>query len=162
MTRPPWWKGARGEWYMVGQFGLGALVVFGPRRIAGWPAADLPWPWACQDAGAAFIVAGSLLFAAGVARLGSNLSPFPRPLAGATLVETGAYRIVRHPLYSGLLAAGLGWAVFVRSWLTLLYVGLSFAWLDLKARREERWLVERFPQYRDYQRRVRRLVPFLY
>jgi protein-S-isoprenylcysteine O-methyltransferase Ste14 len=34
--------------------------------------------------------------------------------------------------------------------------------LEVKSRREERWLREKFPEYAAYQRRVRRLIPFLY
>jgi protein-S-isoprenylcysteine O-methyltransferase Ste14 len=42
------------------------------------------------------------------------------------------------------------------------YAALLFLLFDAKARREERWLVEKFPSYAGYQRRVRKLVPFLY
>jgi protein-S-isoprenylcysteine O-methyltransferase Ste14 len=56
----------------------------------------------------------------------------------------------------------IGWAIAVRSWLTLAYALLLLVFLDVKSRREEQWLRERFPTYRDYQRRVRKLVPFLY
>jgi len=47
-------------------------------------------------------------------------------------------------------------------WLTLAYAALLSVLFDAKARREERWLVEKFPSHADYQRRVRTLVPFVY
>ena len=50
----------------------------------------------------------------------------------------------------------------MQSWLTLGYVAVLFVFLDLKSRREERLLIERFPEYVDYPRRVRKLVPFVY
>jgi protein-S-isoprenylcysteine O-methyltransferase Ste14 len=46
-------------------------------------------------------------------------------------------------------------------WLTLAYAALLSVLFDAKARREERWLVEKFPSHADYQRRVRTLVPFV-
>ncbi len=53
-------------------------------------------------------------------------------------------------------------ALYVQSWLTLGYVAVLFVFLDLKSRREARLLIERFPEYVDYRRRVRKLVPFVY
>jgi protein-S-isoprenylcysteine O-methyltransferase Ste14 len=94
--------------------------------------------------------------------LGHNLTPLPRPKDDATLVVTGAYRLVRHPIYSGLTAMAFGWGMWVHGWLTLGYALLLFAFFDLKSRREERWLMEKFPDYAAYQRRVRKLIPFVY
>jgi protein-S-isoprenylcysteine O-methyltransferase Ste14 len=161
-NQAPWWKGTRGEWYVVAQVALIALVFLGPRTVSGWPAPGFPFSRACQDVGAVVIVAGTVLFLAGLMRLGPNLTPLPRPKDDATLVQTGSYHIVRHPMYSGGLAAALGWALFVQSWLTVGYVALLLVFLDVKSRREEQWLTEKFPAYRDYQRRVRKLVPFVY
>ena len=54
------------------------------------------------------------------------------------------------------------WALLVQGWLTLGYAALLFVFLDFKSRREEQWLAEKFPAYGDYQRRVRKLIPFVY
>ena len=43
-----------------------------------------------------------------------------------------------------------------------MYAALLFLLFDAKARREEAWLVEKFPSYAEYRRRVRKLVPFVY
>ncbi|MFH2119369.1 MAG: methyltransferase, partial [Pseudomonadota bacterium] len=72
------------------------------------------------------------------------------------------FALVRHPIYSGGLLFSLGWALYVQGWLTLGYVAALFVFLDVKSRREERWLTEKFPTYTAYQQRVRRLVPFVY
>ena len=65
-------------------------------------------------------------------------------------------------MYGGGLGVALGWVLIVGSFLTLAYAVLLFIFMDIKSRREERWLTEKFPGYADYQRRVRRLVPFIY
>ncbi len=160
--RAPWWEGARGEWYVVVQVGIFAMVVLGPRTVHGWPEWVPPWTVLASAAGGVLIVAGGALAVGGVLRLGANLSALPYPKDGAPLVETGPYRIVRNPIYSGLILAAFGWALWVHGWLTLLYAVLLFVFFDVKSRLEERWLCERFPAYAAYQKRVRKLIPWVY
>ena len=75
---------------------------------------------------------------------------------------TGAYSLVRHPIYSGIIFMALGWAAWRHSWATAGYVLLLFAFFDVKSRREERWLGEKFHEYGAYRQRVRKLIPFVY
>jgi protein-S-isoprenylcysteine O-methyltransferase Ste14 len=157
-----WWRGRRGEWYVVLQFVLFALVAAGPPTWDGLPAWPIPDGPMAAGAGALLIAGGAALAIAGARQHGAGLQALPYPRDGGTLLISGPYRIVRHPIYSGAVCIALGWAVWRRGWFTLSYVALLFALFDAKARREERWLVERFPSYAGYQRRVRRLVPFLY
>jgi steroid 5-alpha reductase family enzyme len=58
--------------------------------------------------------------------------------------------------------SALGWALCVRGWLTVGYVVVLFVLLNRKSALEERWLSEKYPTYGDYQRRVCKLVPFIY
>lgn len=90
------------------------------------------------------------------------LSALPRPLDASELVESGPYRFVRHPIYLGLIVAASGVALIRASLLiAVLAVGLGVV-LDLKRRREEAWLLERYPAYAAYRARTKALVPFLY
>jgi protein-S-isoprenylcysteine O-methyltransferase Ste14 len=162
MTRPAWWRGKRGEWYVAAQVALFLLVALGPRTWRGWPRWVFPDNGLVSLAGGACLLGGGALVFAGIARLGSKISPLPYPAAEGTLHETGAYRIVRHPIYSGGLFMAVGWALWSHGWLTFAYSALLFLFLDVKARREERWLREKFPAYTGYQRRVRKFIPFLY
>jgi protein-S-isoprenylcysteine O-methyltransferase Ste14 len=139
-----------------------ALVFFGPRTLFGRPAWAFPFPHACPLVGRVLMVAGGALLLAGLLRLGPGLTPLPFPREGAALVQTGPFALVRHPMYGGGLVLAVGWALCVQGWLTLGYVAALFVFLDAKSRREERWLVEKYPEYPAYQRRVRRFVPFLY
>jgi protein-S-isoprenylcysteine O-methyltransferase Ste14 len=69
---------------------------------------------------------------------------------------------VRHPIYSGLILAALGWAFWVHGWLTIGYVVVLFVFFDIKSRREERWLAEKYAGYEAYRKRVHKLIPFVY
>ena len=66
--------------------------------------------------GLGFAVLGSIA-------LGRNLSPFPKPKAKGTLVESGIFSVVRHPIYSGLSLAAFGWSLIWNS-ITALVVAL--------------------------------------
>lgn len=157
-----WWKGARGEWFVVAQVVLIGLVFLGPRTVGGQSAWTFPFPQACTVVGAVLMAVGSVLFFAGIVCLDRGLTPLPYPKEGTKLIEKGPYALVRHPIYSGGLVICLGWALYVQGWLTLGYVLVLFVFLDVKARREEKWLLERFPVYTNYQQRVRKLIPFIY
>ncbi len=158
----PWWKGARGEWLVVVQVVLMGLVFFGPRTVAGLPSWPFPFPHACTVVGGVLMIVGGVLLVAGLVRLGPGLTPLPYPKEGGELIQTGPFALVRHPMYSGGLVLALGWALYVQGWLTLGYVVVLFVFLDMKSRREERWLAEKFPAYATYQQRVRKLIPFIY
>ena len=158
----PWWKGTRGEWFVVAQVVLMMLVFFGPRTALGYPAWQFPFPYVCLVAGAVLMFMGSGLLLTGLIRLGRGLTPLPYPRDGAHLIQEGPFSLVRHPMYSGGLSLALGWALYIQGWLTLGYVIALFVFLDAKSRREERWLAEKFPAYATYRRRVRKLIPFIY
>jgi protein-S-isoprenylcysteine O-methyltransferase Ste14 len=78
------------------------------------------------------------------------------------LVTSGPYRLVRHPIYSGILVAGIGTAVAL-SWLWLAAVGLAGIYFVYSAAVEERYLAEQFPDtYPPYKRSTKMLVPFVF
>jgi protein-S-isoprenylcysteine O-methyltransferase Ste14 len=162
MSQTPWWKGARGEWYVVAQVVLFGLVLLGPRTGLGWPMWVSPYTWFGSIGGGILLALGGLLTLAGIFRLGTNLTPVPYPKDRAELVETGPYQLVRHPIYGGAILMAFGWALWGHGWLTVVYAVILLVFFDLKARREEQWLKEKFPGYEDYQKRVRKLIPFIY
>jgi protein-S-isoprenylcysteine O-methyltransferase Ste14 len=147
---------------VAGQLVLIAVVFFGPRTLSGLPGWPAHLARISVIVGAALMFAGSGLLVAGLLRLGSNLTPLPYPKPHAILVQTGPYRLVRHPMYAGGIVLAYGWALVVRGWLTLVYATVLFVFLDIKSAREERWLNDKFPDYSDYQRRVRKLIPFIH
>lgn len=156
------WLGRRGEGYVALQAVLLALLLFGPRHLAALP----DWPawsrWPAHLAGLALLAAGLALALMAALRLGRGLTPLPHPRDDCTLVTTGPYALVRHPIYSGILLAAFGWGCYLQGGLTLLWALALLIFFDIKSRREEAWLLERFPDYRAYQGRVRKLLPFIY
>jgi protein-S-isoprenylcysteine O-methyltransferase Ste14 len=134
----------------------------GPRTVHSFPTWPQPCAFASLIAGWLLMVAGGLLAASGVMRLGSNLTPLPYPKEESTLVQNGPYGLVRHPIYSGLAVAGIGWGLTVHGALTLIYAIILFVFFDIKSRREELWLMKKFREYPQYQKRVRKLIPWIY
>ncbi|HZV82673.1 MAG TPA: isoprenylcysteine carboxylmethyltransferase family protein [Geobacteraceae bacterium] len=162
MPSTPWWKNSRGELFVLCQSGLFALIIFGPPTLPQLPAWGESARLIGQIAGGLLLAAGFLLGVAGVVELGRNLTPFITPVSGSVLLERGAYRLVRHPIYSGLLQMAFGWGLWRGGWLTLAYALLLLILFDRKARREEQILLVTFPGYAAYSRRVRRLIPYVY
>ena len=77
------------------------------------------------------------------------------------LVTSGPYQLVRHPIYSGVLVAGVGTAVAL-SWAWLIAVALAGVYFVYSATFEERDLTEEFPDsYPVYRRSTKMLVPFI-
>lgn len=154
--------GKRGEGYVVIQFLLFALVAFGPESLPFLP--NLP------DASQRFLtplggllgLLGILLIGAGLINLGNNLTPYPHPKSDSNHVEHGAYKIVRHPIYSGLIFAAVGWSLWKGSLAMLIYSLILFLFFDIKSRKEESWLMDKFSTYTAYQQRVSKLIPFVY
>ena len=151
-----WARG--GAWVLV-QFPLTALALFVARLGPTIPHAVLgPARWI----GLGLFVTGGLLFLAGAVKLGSGLTPFPRPLAGAHLVQSGPYGLARHPIYGGGVIALVGWALLNGGWIGLVAAAGMAIFFNAKAGVEERWMLKRFPEYAAYRRRVRKLIPFVY
>jgi len=161
-SKTPWWKGSRGEWYVIAQLALFGLVFFGPSTWFGWPTWTFPHTPLGSISSGILLLMGILLILTGIFRLGRNLTAAPYPKEQSTLVEKGPYQLVRHPMYSGAILVAFGWAFWVGGWFTIAYAIILFVFFDLKARREELWLREKFPRYIEYQKRVNRLIPFLY
>lgn len=102
------------------------------------------------------------LWAVAILRSASALTALPHPREGARLVDGGPYRLVRHPIYAALIVAAIG-ATLARASVAAGAATLALAvTLDLKRRREELWLAERFQGYAAYRQRTKALIPFLY
>jgi len=147
----------RGGWWVVAQNALTlAVLVLAPLFRGHWHNT------AVTVAGVVLLGVGACFGIAGVRVLGRNLTPYPKPLKDSTLVQCGVYALMRHPLYSSLIFASAGWALAWSSGAGLAAALVLSIVLDAKARHEERWLREKYPDYAAYSGRVRRLLPWIY
>ncbi len=154
--------GPRGEGWVLLQ-----VALFGVIGVGGLTSLTSAPPSGTADLGRVAIgglavVAGAIVAVLGVLGLGSSLSPFPKPVDGSELVTHGVYGVIRHPIYSGIVLAAIGWSVATASIVAFAAAVLLFLLFDAKSRREEVWLAERHPGYAAYRTRTKRLVPGLY
>jgi len=150
----------RGAWFVVVQGILIGLILFGPQ---GSPLiSSQPFITILQSCGIAIGLAACLIIVIAAINLGRNFTPLPHPKDDSVLIQTGLYQYVRHPIYFGVLLAALAWLLIFPGLYLLAYSICLFLLFDIKARREEVWLVERFSNYEDYQARVKKLIPSVY
>jgi protein-S-isoprenylcysteine O-methyltransferase Ste14 len=139
------------------QFALMAAIV-----VAGVAGPNWPGGRAVVVVGIVVALAGAAVAASAARALGRNLTPFPRPPRGATLVERGPYRVVRHPVYSGGILSFVGVSLVLSPVALAVTLFLAIVWA-LKVQVEERFLRAAHPDYADYcVRTPARLVPFVY
>lgn len=93
--------------------------------------------------------------------LGADLSPFPSPKEGSQLLTNGLFKWVRHPIYSGLLLAGYGWAIYTESVWKLVVTILLHILFYFKSVYEEKKLEQQFPDYSNYRKHTGRFFPKL-
>jgi len=97
------------------------------------------------------------------ATLGRNWSGTITLKEGHELIERGPYRFVRHPIYTGLMAMFLATSIAFGHVGGLVAVILAFASFWIKWSEEEKLMRQHFPeQYRSYEQRVKRIVPFVF
>lgn len=155
--------GRRGEMLVAIQFALMILFAAMPPWRPGLSSALIADLWPARMLLAApFALAALVLGAMGSHHLRHYLTPLPYPVDHNQLIRHGVYGIVRHPLYASLLSAGLAWALFSVSLSHLILLALGFFFFDFKARKEEAWLTERHPEYREYADRVPKFIPYFY
>lgn len=89
-----------------------------------------------------------------------NITPDVRP--GATLVRSGPYRWIRHPMYATLMLMSLALVQNDPSALRWAVVVLLAAVFVVKLHYEERLLAAHFVDYPAYQKTTKRLIPFIF
>ena len=137
------------------QFGM-----LGVLALLAWPDVEhgaIP-PAAWLTAAATVLLAGGAF----TANRPGNFNIHPRPRVGGTLVTSGPYAWIRHPMYTAFLLGafalartadeGAAWL----AWWALLMV------LRFKSGLEERWMLAQHPGYAHYREQTKRFVPWVY
>jgi protein-S-isoprenylcysteine O-methyltransferase Ste14 len=142
-----------------------AIVLFSTTRIPlrwlylqPWPAGLWPF-WL----GATVMVAGLLFAVWAREHLGGNWSSEVTIKQGHELITAGPYAVVRHPIYTGILAGLLGTAIALSQVRGFVAFVLIFLILWLKLRMEEQWMRSQFGEtYAVYAHQTAALVPYLF
>ena len=112
--------------------------------------------------GVALVAAGLAFTVWARVHLGRNWSATVTLKDDHELIRSGPYRLVRHPIYTGILVAFAGSALVRGEWRAALAVVIVLAALWRKLRLEERWLEETFGEaYARYRAEVAALIPFV-
>jgi protein-S-isoprenylcysteine O-methyltransferase Ste14 len=144
----------------------GLMFGYGARMRYGHHADDAWLLWATPDAlcwcSVALVAAGFAFTWWARVTLGDLWSSDVTRKEGHVLVERGPYRLVRHPIYTGLILAVLATAAEVGTAATIVGASLMIFGFWLKARLEERFLGPTLGEavYDDYRRRTPMLIPF--
>ena len=91
--------------------------------------------------------------------LRSNWSLSASTKEGHKLITSGPYKIVRHPMYSSMTLVVFGSGLLIANYLMLLFTPVVFIIYYIRARKEEALLKEEFPEYNQYARRTKMLIP---
>ena len=101
------------------------------------------------------IIMAFIILLVAIKDLGTNLSPFPRPINNSNLVTSGIYRFTRHPMYYSLILISFG--VFITK-LSIYYLFLSISLgliIKFKIALEEQYLNNKFKNYLLYKNEVK-------
>ena len=151
--------GRRGEGWVAGQILLIVAVFLSALVGRGWSSG---YAVAAITVGATLFALGLALLATAGLQLGTSLTPFPTP-KGDEITTSGTFALVRHPMYGGGILIALGWTIIFASVVGLGVTLVLALFLDLKSRREEAWLSERYDEYEAYREQTpHKLIPFIY
>ena len=125
------------------------------------PEARIPWPWVALVTGLVMMWLGVALRQWAVWTLGRFFTVVVRVAPNQTVVDTGPYRWVRHPSYTGLLLTLVGLGVALGNWLSVAALAVvPLIGLVVRIHVEERELLAGLGEpYRKYAEGRRRLVP---
>jgi protein-S-isoprenylcysteine O-methyltransferase Ste14 len=158
-----WWRGEKGEYWVLGQ----TILFVGFVMLPVYPviildSASSLWQYTSWFLTGVFGLMAALLLLSGSLELGNNLTPLPHPKHDGELVTSSVYAIVRHPIYSGVIFLTIAYSCWRLSFVHAIGAVLFLLFFDLKARKEESWLKDKFSAYDAYQLEVKKLIPWIY
>lgn len=147
----------------------GVVALSGLMFIAGFVVAGLDFRFGWSKMPAVVTVVASVLFLvayalyAEVMRENAYLSRTVKVEEGQTVVDTGLYGIVRHPMYMATVLLFLMMPIVLGSWYALIAFAFYPAIIVVRLKDEENLLTRELPGYAAYKKKVRyRLIPFVW
>jgi protein-S-isoprenylcysteine O-methyltransferase Ste14 len=114
--------------------------------------------------GAILIIVGLIIRIISILTLKEHFTYTVTKIENHELIETGLYKIVRHPGYLGQLIIFLGIAVSLSNWISIIFMitSVSIGYV-YRIKTEEKFMIEQMGnKYIDYQKRTKRLIPLIY
>lgn len=143
---------------VMGLIFLGGFILAGLDFRFGWSKVPLP-----------VVIVASVLFLVGYAlyaevmRENAYLSRTIKVEEGQTVISTGLYAVVRHPMYTASTVMFLALPLILGSWYALIPFALYPVIMVIRIRGEEKLLTAELSGYEEYRRKVRfRLIPFIW
>ena len=147
----------------------GVVALSGLMFVAGFVVAGLDFRFGWSDMPDWMVITGSVLFLtayglyAEVMRENAYLSRTIKVEAGQTVVNTGLYGIVRHPMYAATILLFLMIPLVLASWYALIVFAFYPAIIVVRLKDEEALLTRELPGYAEYKQKVKyRIIPFVW
>ena len=137
-----------------------ALLLSGRIRTVHMTRTILPHTLSIALVADAIVLAGLVIAVWARIALGSNWSARVTLKENHELIQRGPYRLVRHPIYSGLLLMILGTALLAGQLGGFVALAFCFYGFWIKLRQEEALLTKRLPGYSEYKTHTKALIPF--
>lgn len=117
----------------------------------------------------ALIIAGFiLLYGAIILRIisfntiGNNFSAAIEVKTDSNLVVKGIYKYIRHPLYFSIFLINVSVILIFACLIMWIFVLLTFIGILIRIKKEEAFLVSHYPEYKQYQKGTKKLIPWIY
>ncbi len=107
------------------------------------------------------VITGAVLLLVSLLKLNTSLSPFPTPRQSGTLITTGPFKYIRHPIYTAILLMALGIGFYAASYFKLMVAGALYFLFFYKSKYEEKMLQVKYPSYKYYMKQTGRFFPKL-
>jgi protein-S-isoprenylcysteine O-methyltransferase Ste14 len=158
-----WWRGERGEYWVIGQTILSVGFILLPvYPVVALDSLSPIWKYTGWLLTGLLGLIAALLLLSGILELGKNLTPLPHPKHDSELVTSGVYGVVRHPIYSGVVFLAIAYSFWQLSFIHAIGAIILLLFFDIKARKEESWLSNKFSDYDQYRSQVKKLIPWIY
>ena len=147
----------------------GVVAVMGLIFLSGFILAGLDFRFGWSKVPLPVVIVASVLFLVGYAlyaevmRENAYLSRTVKVEEGQTVISTGLYAVVRHPMYTASTVMFLALPLILGSWYALIPFALYPVIMVVRIRGEEKLLTAELSGYEEYTRKVRfRLIPFIW
>jgi protein-S-isoprenylcysteine O-methyltransferase Ste14 len=102
---------------------------------------------------------GIVILILSVFALRKSLSPFPSPVKNGSLINSGVYQFVRHPIYTSILISTAGWALYTGSLFRIFIFIALFLLFEIKSNFEEKLLMKKYDNYLKYKKTTGKYFP---